>query len=102
MKPHNLKIYQSLYLAGVFTTLLNLVFARAFRLEITIFARFMIRELRTVQLLFCLYHSDVCNEGEESNGGEVSTFLSKTLSVGISERLLTTDVSVFSVLTVMR
>ena len=73
MKLHNLIKCQSLYLAGVFTTLPNLDFAGAFGLEVTIASlgiiaccgncsgtysgsTLMIRELRTVQLLFCLYY----------------------------------------------
>ena len=69
MKLHNLIKCQSLNLAGVFTTLPNLVFAGVFGLEVTIASlgiivvivrgrirkvQLMIRESRTVQLLFCL------------------------------------------------
>ena len=115
MKLHNLNTWHSLYLAGVFTTLPNRVFAGAFGLEVSIVSLVIIARWGdcsgthlestiddsgtahcTFTLLSLLSLTDVCDETEVPNGGGVSAFLSKTLSVGILLRLLTTVASVIS------
>ena len=54
-----------------------------------------------VTLLSILSLTDVCDETEVSNGGGLSTFLSKTDGVGKLGGLLTTGVSVSTVLSVI-
>ena len=95
-------------MAGVFTTLPNLVFAGAFGLRVTIVSLGIIACCGdcagtysgsriddsgvahcTVTHLSVLSLTDVCDETEVSNGGGASTFLSKTLGVGILGRLPT-------------